>query len=124
MQDTDAALGALAQARTSTESISDPFAKARVLRDIAAAYGQLQNTNAALEALAQLRTTTESISDSSDKALLLSDIAEAQANLQAWRQVHITADACDTRDCEASVLSTGLTAWAEHRHPELKEEDL
>ena len=94
-----------------------------MLISLVKAYSQLQDNDVALDALAQLLTNVDSLSDSDDKARLLIDIAKAQANLQAWRQVHITADTCDTRDCEASVLSAGLTIWAEHRHPELKEED-
>ena len=121
LQETDEALRILAKARTSIESLS-PAQKARVLSTIAKAYGQLQNTDEALKALEQLRTSAESL-PVYEEIRALSVIAAAQANFQAWRQVHITADTCNSEECESSVLSAGLTVWAEHRHPELQEED-
>jgi tetratricopeptide (TPR) repeat protein len=123
LNEPEAVKSVLVQAQTTAETIDQPSSKADALSSIAEAYSKLSQPEAAKSMLLQAQTTAEKIDDPFSKAFALSSIAKAYAELEDWRQVNLTAALCTSNDCKAGVLSSGLTVWAEHQHPELKEEE-
>jgi tetratricopeptide (TPR) repeat protein len=123
LNDPRAVKSGLAQLQTIAEKIDDLSLKANALSAIAQAYSKLSQPEAVKSVLMQAQTIAEKVDDPSLKANALSAIAKAYAELGGWQQVNLIADRCTSNDCEAGVLSTGLTVWAEHQHPELKEEE-
>ena len=115
------AANALKLAIAAAQEITDSDRKAWILTTIAETIGKIENFPEAANSLKLAISAAQEITNSSDKVYVLTATILLQAQLDRWRQAHNTVSLCPTDECKVESLSLILTAWAEKKHPELKE---